>query len=183
MEKHYPREISEKRRIKESKRFDSLEKGYKKFCECHVSSQTKEVICLNRVILAGVVRSYFDDIERFKEYTKSEYADRHKQAAYTIKWIAKLKPIQIKIDKEGDEIYQNMPQELMEINARFALYVAMVLFLDAQIISLMSKKIFDHLVYTAMFRDISGRQLALSLYLMERIVECYNRKPNEKFEM
>lgn len=183
MEKHKRREFPESRQIKESKRFDSLKKGYEKFCECHVSAQAREAICLNRAILSGVVRSYFDDIERFKDYTKSQRADRHKQAAYTIKWIAKLKPIQIKIGGESDEIYQNISQEVIEINARFAVYVGIVLFLDERIIPLMSEKVFNHLIYAAMFRDISGRQLALTLYLMERIAGCYYRNPNEEFKI
>jgi hypothetical protein len=160
-----------------------LVEGYKKFCECHLSPQTKAAVCLNSAILAGVVRSYFDDIERFKFYTKSERADKHKQAAYTIKWIAKLKPIQIKIDEsDGIEIYKGMSQDLMEVNALFAVYVGIVLFLDERIFPLMSGKVLNHLVYTAMFRAISGRQLALTLYLMERLVVCHY-KPSKDFKM
>jgi hypothetical protein len=183
MEKRTPRTFSEERQVKESKRFDTLVAGYEKFCEYQLSPQTREIICLNRAILSGVVRSYFDDIERFKEYTGSVRADRHKQAAYTIKWIAKLKPIQIKIDEEGDKVYETASKELLEVNARFAVYVGIVLFLDERIIPLTSKMVLEHLVYAAMFRDISGHQLAFSMYLMERVVGCYYRKPGEKFRM
>ncbi|MDR3189520.1 MAG: hypothetical protein LBT94_10170 [Prevotellaceae bacterium] len=183
MEKYKWREFSEERQRKESERFDTLVKGYKKFCSCQLFPQTQEVVCLNRAILSGVVRSYFDDIDRFKDYTGSEHADKHKQAAYTIKWIAKLKPIQIKIDTEDDAVYEKKPQELLKINALFAIYVGIVLFLDERIFPLMSQTVLNHLIYTAMFRDISGRQLALTLYLMERLVACYHKNPNEEFKM
>ncbi|MDR0688044.1 MAG: hypothetical protein LBF55_05065 [Prevotellaceae bacterium] len=183
MEKYTLRTFSEERKIKESKRFDTLVAGYEKFCAHLLSPQTRAIICLNRAILSGMVRSYFDDIERFKEYTGSERADRHKQAAYTIKWIAKLKPIQIKIDEKEDKVYETASKELLEVNARFAVYAGIVLFLDERVIPLVSKMVLEHLVYAAMFRGISGHQLAFSMYLMERVVDCYYRDPSKEFKM
>ncbi|MDR2679728.1 MAG: hypothetical protein LBC47_02835 [Tannerella sp.] len=182
MEIYKRRKISEESKENEPKRFESIVLAYEKF-RTFISPQTREVICLNRAILAGVVRNYFGDIDRFKDYTGSDFADKHKQAAYTIKWIAKLKPIQIKIDTEDIHIYESMHNELMEINARFAIYAAFVLFLDERLMPLISKTVFDHLIYDALFRNISGSQLAFSLFLMERIVSCYYRKPDEEFKI
>jgi hypothetical protein len=182
MESYKRRKIPDYRVAKESERFKSFVMAYEKFRTVHMSLQTREIVCLNRAILAGAIRHYFDDIDRFKDYTGSELADKHKQAAYTIKWIAKLKPIQIKIDTEDDSIYKSMQEDLMEINARFAIYAALILFLDERLIFLISKTVFDHLIYDALFRNISGSQLAFSLYLMER-VDCYYRNPAEEFKI
>jgi len=183
MEYFKVKENSPDRDKQESTRFETLVLTYGKFISSFVNDLTKENVCLNKGLLLGVVHSYFDDIERFKNYAAAERADRHKQAAYTIKWIAKFKPIQIKIDTEDDRIYDFQEDNLLIINSYFAIYAGIMLFLDRRIFSLMSKKVLDHLMYDTLYRNISGRQLATTLYMMEKIVECYYRDPVEPFEI
>ena len=52
-------------------------------------------IYLNNALLLGSIESYFIDLNRAKAFHEIAYADAHKRAAYTIKWIVKLKPIQV----------------------------------------------------------------------------------------
>lgn len=116
-------------------------------------------IYLNKELLHCAVKAYFDDIERYKAYTGSEYADCHKQAAYTINWINRFKPIQIKENVEMNKV-------LLTINSSFALAVGMV-FLDSPVSERISKKFFDHLIYTLTYRNVTGKGLATLIYAME----------------
>ncbi|MDR0868218.1 MAG: hypothetical protein LBP75_07060 [Planctomycetota bacterium] len=50
---------------------------------------------LNQYVLAEAVEHYFCDIYRLKFFRPVEHADNHKKAAYTMKWLAKIRPIQI----------------------------------------------------------------------------------------
>jgi hypothetical protein len=120
----------------------------------------KGSIDLNASLLELMVISYFDDIYRFKEYSGSVRADRHKQAAYTIKWISKIKPIQIIPNKIVDK-------GLILINASFALYVGFS-FLDKEISKCISERYIKHLLYSCLYRDVSGRALASTLYVIEQ---------------
>ncbi|GAB6010600.1 hypothetical protein [Viscerimonas tarda] len=184
-EKLKKREIGEERQKKESDRYDTFIEAYKEFISSPlipVSDEIKAAVCLNRSLLLGVVHSYFDDIERFKEYTGAVCADQHKQAAYTIKWIVKFKPIQIKIDDDSVDIYKTMSDGLIQINSFFAIYVGFTLFLDKRLFSLMSKDFFTHIVYDTLFRQVSGKQLSTVLFLMEKIVDCHYN-PSEDFKI
>ena len=49
---------------------------------------------INRTVLFNVVGSYFHDVDRHKDFHGSSLVDETKQGAFTIKWIAKLRPIQ-----------------------------------------------------------------------------------------
>ena len=60
-----------------------------------------EHLAINRVVLYNVVVSYFDDVDRHKDFHGTVLVDEAKQAAYTIKWIAKLRPIQFDCDVEA----------------------------------------------------------------------------------
>ncbi len=50
---------------------------------------------INNIVLANAVQSYFQDIERLKNYHNIKRADRFKIAGYTVKWLTGAKPIQI----------------------------------------------------------------------------------------
>ncbi|MCX6225954.1 MAG: hypothetical protein NTV01_14580, partial [Bacteroidia bacterium] len=96
---------------------------------------------------------------RYKDYSKADYADRHKQAAYSIKWISKLKPIQLTIEA-------TINKSALLVNSSFALFVGFS-FLDQNVFTQISPKLFQHLLYTTHYRNISGKQLATSLYILE----------------
>lgn len=52
-------------------------------------------IYLNPYLLRMTVESYFCDLYRLKFFRPVEYANEHKKAAYTMKWIARVRPIQM----------------------------------------------------------------------------------------
>lgn len=110
-------------------------------------------------LLHCAVKAYFDDIERYKAYAGSEYADRHKQAAYTMKWISRFKPIQLKEGTKADTF-------LITINQKFAIYAGFV-FLDPSVATGISKEFFQHLVYTLTYRPLTGKMLATLIYAIE----------------
>ncbi|MBF0378095.1 MAG: hypothetical protein HQK72_11515 [Desulfamplus sp.] len=64
-----------------------------------------------------MVVSYFDDIDRIKEYHSSiKLADKHKIAAFTAKWIVNMKPIQM-----GKELIKHKDIKVLA-NELFAFY-------------------------------------------------------------
>jgi hypothetical protein len=129
--------------------FDKLKKSY-------------EVpdVQLNESILFQVVVSYFQDIDRFKEYTGAKFANSHKQAAYTFKWISKLRPVQIQ-GKPNQDI-----KELM-FNSIFAIYASLS-FLSPLVLANISDEYFGQLLYFSTYRNISGRHLSSTFYLLEQ---------------
>jgi len=158
-------EITLERLEKEKNRFNTLLAAYDQLAHSY-PDEIKSSIYLNKYLLACVVRSYFDDIERFEEYSRSEFADNHKEAAYTIKWISKFRPIQI---------FQEAPinYELLVINGLYAIFAGF-LFLGEGFFDKISSKLLDNLIYTTQYRNISDKQLATSLYILECAIKNKN---------
>ena len=96
----------------------------------------QKAVYLNNGLLHFVVRSYFDDIFRYKDYSGTKLANHHKQAAYTIKWIVKFKPIQINKDFDNEKFLDGV---IMDLNLIFAL-VCGFSYLDAKCIDLIFKE-------------------------------------------
>lgn len=117
-------------------------------------------IYLCKELLHCAVNAYFDDICKYKAYAGSEFADRHKQAAYTMIWISRFKPIQI---VEGTK----MNTTLLTVNEAFAIFAGLM-FLHPSIMNGMTKSFYNHLLYTLTYRETGGRSLATILYLMEK---------------
>jgi hypothetical protein len=121
---------------------------------------------MNVDLLQLSVVSYYDDIYRFKDYSGSHKADRHKQAAYTIKWISKIKPIQV---VKGVELTKSH----IFVNASFSLFAGFA-FLDKRVGAALSEHYIKHLLYTCLYRNISGRQLASTMYVIEQFATKQN---------
>lgn len=132
-----------------------------------LKESSRSSIYLNKELLHCAIKAYFDDIERYKAYAGSEFADSHKQAAYTIKWINRFKPIQI---REGVV----MDTTLLSINATFALTVGFV-FLDRSIVDGMTDRFFRHLVYMLTYREPTGKSLATLMYAIECATKTGNK--------
>jgi hypothetical protein len=154
---------------KTSLRENSLQKQFDMFIS-RQSEVVKKSVYLNKSLLHCVVKSYYDDIHRYKDYSGSKWANNHKQAAYTIKWIVKFKPVQIKEEFDNDKLND----EIIDINSTFALVCAFSL-LDRNIIDLISEEkrkidrgnlkekkkqsFYNKLLYTLRFRPFTGKQL------------------------
>lgn len=159
----------EEREIKKSQielRVNTLKKLYDSLMQKY-DQKTKSAVYLNEVLLYAAVSSYYDDIYRFKDFSCSKWADNHKQAGYTIKWIAKFRPIQI---LPGVEVNKS----IFIINSVFALFVGFS-FLDTKVADSISKHFYDHLIYLTLYRNLSGKHLASEFYILECAVN--NKKP------
>jgi len=149
-------------------REDSLGKQFDKFIT-RQSEKVKKAVYLNKGLLHCVVKSYYDDIHRYKDYSGAKWANNHKQVAYTIKWIVKFKPIQIREEFDNDTSLNN---DILDINLTFALLCGFS-FLDRKIIDLIANEkkeidakkekgeqsFYDKLLYILRYRSFTGKQL------------------------
>lgn len=141
------------------KRFDTLVKLYEEqFC-LGIEEKYQKDIYLSKELLHCAVTAYFDDIYKYKAYSGAIYADRHKQAAYTIIWISRFHPIQIKQEAK-------VSTKLLTINETFALFAGFM-FLDPVVISKLNEPFYRHLIYTLVYRELPAKGWATLIYLME----------------
>lgn len=141
------------------KRYETLLTLYNEQFVKGLNREREEFLYLSKELLHCAVNAYFDDICKYKAYAGSEFADGHKQAAYTMMWISRFKPIQIKEGAKIDTAY-------LTINESFAIFAGLM-FLDPSITKSMTQAFYKHLVYTLTYRNLEGRGLASLLYLME----------------
>jgi hypothetical protein len=155
--------------LKSSLRHNTLREVFDLFMNSQ-SSDTRKFVYLNDSLLHDAIASYYYDIHRYKEFSGSELANAYKQAAYTIKWIAKFRPIQIR--EEAGELSDS----LVDINLLFAISCAFM-FLDEKTIDIIMKEknevdqrnklagsnkersFYDRLLYIIRYRPLSGKQL------------------------
>lgn len=140
-------------------RFETLLSLFNKEFLTGLDDKYAKSIFLSEELLHCAVNAYFDDICKYKNYAGSLYADKHKQAAFTMLWISRYKPIQLKPNSAVDTV-------LLTINESFAI-ISGLMFLDPSVTDCMSRNFYKHLVYTLMYRDLGGKGLATMLYLME----------------
>jgi hypothetical protein len=157
--------------LKVALREQTLKQQFDKFI-ARQKQHTQDSVYLNNVLLHAAVKSHFYDIHRYKTFAGSEWANEYKQAAYTIKWIVKFRPIQIK------ETTKNVTPAVFDINLIFALLcgfsflnrkIVDVIMQDKVRIDLQSKNasgdnieensFYDKLLYIMRYRAISGKQL------------------------
>lgn len=113
---------------------------------------------LDRDILLHCVESYICDLERTKAFHDILLADQHKQAAFTIKWIAKTRPILVR---------PGAPQTKTSLlaNEVFAL-TAGLNWLRATP-SHLSDALLRNLLYTLHYRNLDAEVLATLMYTIE----------------
>jgi hypothetical protein len=114
---------------------------------------------MNKDLLSIVVRAYFDDIYYYKLNSHTERADNHKQGAYMIKWLSKLRPIQILPNIDATK-------EILFINASFAIFVGFS-FLKGDVFDTIDINFYKHLLSEVQFENFSGKNYASMLYLIE----------------
>lgn len=155
------------RKCQIEQRMETLKKLYSLLIE-NYDKDISQSVYLNDVLLYATVSSYYDDIYRFKDYSCSKWADNHKQAGYTIKWISKFRPIQISSKSTL------VDQTILTINAVYALFAGFS-FLDRKVSESITSHYYNHLIYLLIYRNISGKQLASLFYVLECAVN--NTKP------
>jgi len=132
-----------------------------------VEIQTRGLIpnaTLNKALLYTAIDSYYKDIERIKCFHPIPFTDKHKKAAFSIKWLIKLKPIQLENMCDDD----NISKKEILINEYFAIFIAMALLdLDFTLYEMPSSKYIANLLYTLYYREVNGMVLSSVMYLLE----------------
>lgn len=83
---------------------------------------TYTLFSLNHAYLMQAVESYFHDIHRLKDFHDIDRADRFKIASYTMRWLAKVRPIYVN-DEELKTPVAKGKEALLTVNASFAFSV------------------------------------------------------------
>lgn len=143
--------IPEEKRLR---RLDALVKIYKESIAKRWSGTY-----LNVGVLLHCVESYFCDVTRTKAFHEISLADQHKRAAFTMKWIAKTRPIQL---VNGERI----TKAALLSNEVFALFAGLEhLDIKPQEIS---DKYTLNLLYTLHNRNLDAEVISSMMYLVEQ---------------
>ena len=107
------------------------------------------------------VEAYFDDLYRIKSFHGYELGDRHKKAGFTMKWISKIKPLQLTTQDPIDRY-------AFLVNERFALAVSLP-FLDyeQEAEPAISPNFIENLLFSLHYREHDSEVLAILAYLLE----------------
>lgn len=121
---------------------------------------------LNKDVLLHCVESYFCDILRVKAFHDVDLANQHKRAAFTIKWVARARPIQLRPNAQTTKA-------TVLANEVFALLCGLS-HLQADINDI-SPAFQRNLLYTLHYRNLDGEVLTSLMYAIE--CALLSRKP------
>lgn len=134
-----------------------------------IGSRTWYGLRLDRQILAHALHNYFVDIDRYKQFHNLDatMVDKHKVAAFTIKWIVMCKPIQVEQSQQrtSNKTYWLFANEIFAFHAGMHL---MGLATDN-----ITKPFFLAFVYKLHFRPVVAETLLTEMYAIEQA--CQNR--------
>lgn len=112
---------------------------------------------INRSTLYTLVRSYFYDIERLKDFHGIDRIEYSKIAAFTTKWLLKHRPIFFSIN-DPDKLTHS---QILYFNERFTFQIACAIAkIPKESITL---KVFEEALYTFHYRNINEDLLVLWL--------------------
>ena len=119
---------------------------------------------LHRHILRETVESYFCDVYRLKFFRPVNWIDCHKQAAYTIKWISRMRPIQL-------ETGAAPKRASLMANAYFGVAAAMwfMEIRDVLVDRKWWKKYITNLIYLLHFHSVQVEHLCSEMCLMQAV--------------
>ena len=143
---------------RETKRLVFLEQAFNALRE---KSADFRHLRINRPILSIVAKSYFIDVDRHKSYHGSKLVDEVKQAGFTIKWLAKLRPIQF----DSDET--ETTGELLYINEIFAVRAGLAFMQRSP--NEVPEEIYADLLYTLHYRHVDERMLFIWLATLNEL--------------
>jgi hypothetical protein len=124
-------------------------------------------VYLNEDLLRETVESCYCDIYRLRVFRGIEQEDKHKQAAFLMKWIVKIRPVQIQCG------FKNTPQSVLLINEILAVSTAFVILRIPPASLLKNPRYGDYvrnMLYLLHFHSCSPEQLSSELFLLERNV-------------
>jgi hypothetical protein len=121
---------------------------------------------LVRPLLHEAVASAYCDICRLTVFRGIKHADIHKQAAFLVKWIAKLRPIHVRNYPSGSA--------LQYINEAFAVTIALTIMAihpNKLLANSNAAKYADNLLYLLHYNTCAPEQLASELFLLEQCLK------------
>lgn len=118
-----------------------------------------EHLTMNRMVLHNVVVSYFHDVDRHKDFHGTERVDQIKQAAFAIKWIAKLRPIQF--DWEDGHVSPS----ILYVNEIYAVRSGLAFMKMSP--DILPKQVYDDLLYALRYRPADERMIFVWLATLQ----------------
>jgi len=103
--------------------------------------------------------SLAQDLERFETFHDSDNSELHKQAAFLVYWLSKVKPIAIQPFQKHTKY--------ITVNEYFAFLLAMRL-LDINI-ERISDSFTEEFVYSLYYRDTSPKQMFYTFMMLDRL--------------
>jgi hypothetical protein len=140
----------------------------------------KKYVQLNDHLLFIALHSYYSDIYRFTSYSGSQYPNTAKQCAYLMKWLTKIKPIQL-IDSNANIQFKGVSR----LNSAFAMII-LGLFIktneDVDVWPFLAKEfnIRNEILYTTFYRDVCPKQLSTLLELLISSAKNYSLEKRGK---
>lgn len=129
---------------------------------------------LNPALVFHTVKSYYEDISREKYYHRIRLIDEHKKAAYTLKWVAKIRPICVTEDVE-------LNGSSLNANEIFAVWAGLNQLKNMKVEDV-PRNLYESLLYSAAFRDINPKELAQTMYSLEYIGKVRTSTVNNLFQ-
>ncbi|MBF0232867.1 MAG: hypothetical protein HQK65_07495 [Desulfamplus sp.] len=119
-------------------------------------------------IIANLVVAYFDDIDRMKDYHFAiRLIDKHKIAAFTAKWIVKMRPVQFQAK------ISNPKKNTILANEIFALE-AILSILGISNVNNIPDSLSYNLIYMFRYRHFTGKMLATICFCMDEMNQLKN---------
>lgn len=118
---------------------------------------------LSSAVLYNVVVSYFHDVERHKEFHGTDLVDETKQGAFTMKWISKLRPIQITCSVE------DVSTNILYINEAFAVRCGLAFLRVSP--DVLPRRLYADLLYTLRYRPVDERMLLVWLSTLKYAIK------------
>ncbi|MBF0138239.1 MAG: hypothetical protein HQL65_18555 [Magnetococcales bacterium] len=152
--------MTEKQKIR---RFHSLKELYRLM----VIEGKWSGVEIDERLLRHCIESYYDDLRRHKNYHFIEVADRHKRASYMMKWIVRIRPVQLIPTTTAAAAAEETHKFL--VNESYAFYVALN-YLNIGSSDLLSADYTRNFLYNLHYRPIVAEALASEMYLLEQAV-------------
>lgn len=141
---------------------DRMRSTEKLFISVATSRKWPHGVYLNTSILENLFEHYFRDVDETKDKHEIINADRHKRAAFTMKWLMRLRPIQI---ERGVKISKT---DILIANELFACFAALehleISFRD------IDENWLRNLLFTLRYRDFCAEAMGSEMYLLEQAV-------------
>ena len=124
-----------------------------------------EHLKINRIVLHDVVVSYFHDVRRHKDFHGFKLVDKIKQAVFTMKWIAKLRPVQFECPDERGTANMMYINEILAVRCGLS-------FMKLQP-SDMPDDVYSHMLYTLHYRHMDERMLFVWLETLGHLAAAH----------